>query len=200
MKNSLQFFNDTVKAGIFFVLPLLIVVLILSKVISYMMPIARFIESIVDPSGKIPLLSVTILVFLILSLLFLSGFVESRLSGSKKIIRWIENNILSLLPAYQLIKSTSQKKLGLESQMNLPVVLVPTDGWVIAFKIDDLANDEVLVFIPSSPNPYEGSLNIFKKIEIRNTTLTPIDAYAILRKTGIGTKSIFDKAQIDLPK
>jgi uncharacterized membrane protein len=79
------------------------------------------------------------------------------------------------------------------------VVLVPTDGWVLAFQVEELTNNEVLVFIPASPNPYEGNLNIFQKSEIRNTNLLPKDAYTILKKTGTGTRGIFDKSSIDPP-
>lgn len=197
MKSKYNFINSTLKAGFFFVIPMAIVLIILIKIFVFIGPVSRIVESIIDPKGIIPFLSIVVSIILILTLFFIGGILESKLSGSRRLISWIESNILSLLPAYQLIKSTTQQKIGLESAADLKVVLVPTDGWVLAFLIEELANDEVLVFIPASPNPFEGSVNLFHKSEIRNTNLTTNNVYTILKKTGIGTRSIFDKAIID---
>lgn len=197
MNSKMIFVNNTLKAGIFFVIPIIIVLIIVLKTIGIITPVSNMIETFIDPQNKIPFLSTLISVLLILFIFFMGGILENHFSGSKKIISWIENNVLSLLPAYQLIKGTTQQKIGLETAVNLKVVLVPTDGWVLAFQVEELANNEVLVFIPASPNPYEGNLNIFQKSEIRNTNLTPKDAYTILKKTGIETRGIFDKSIID---
>ncbi|MBU1014026.1 MAG: hypothetical protein KKG99_13585 [Bacteroidetes bacterium] len=197
MNSKMIFVNNTLKAGIFFVIPIIIVLIIFLKTIGIITPVSHMIETFIDPQNKVPFLSTLISVFLILFIFFMGGILENHFSGSKKIISWIENNVLSLLPAYQLIKGTTQQKIGLETAVNLKVVLVPTDGWVLAFQVEELANNEVLVFIPASPNPYEGNLNIFQKSEIRNTNLLPKDAYTIFKKTGIGTRGIFDKSIID---
>lgn len=193
----MSFVNNTIKAGIFFVIPIIIVLIIGLKIIGIIAPVSNIIETLIDPQNKIPFLSTIISVLLILFIFFIGGILENHFSGSKKIISWIENNILSLLPAYQLIKGTTQQKIGLETALNLKVVLVQADGWVLAFQVEELANNEVLVFIPASPNPYEGNLSIFQKSEIRNTNISPKDAYTILKKTGIGTRGIFDKSIID---
>jgi len=197
MNSKMIFVNYTVKAGVFFVIPIIIVLIIVLKIIGIITPVSNIIETIIDPQNKIPFLSTLISVLLILFIFFIGGILENQFSGSKKIISWIENNVLSLLPAYQLIKGTTQQNAGLEAAISLKVVLVPTDGWVLAFQVEELANNEVLVFIPASPNPYEGNLTIFQKSEIRNTNLSTKDAYTILKKTGIGTRRIFDKSIID---
>jgi len=153
MNNKMSFVNNTVKAGIFFVIPIIIVLIIGLKIIGIIAPVSNIIETFIDPQNKIPFLSTIISVLLILFIFFIGGILENHFSGSKKIISWIENNILSLLPAYQLTKGTTQQKIGLETALNLKVILVPTDGWVLAFQVEELANNEVLVFIPASPNP-----------------------------------------------
>lgn len=200
MKGRASFITHTVKAGVFFVIPVIIVLFIILKIIGLLAPIANYIDSVADPRGIIPFFSTAISILILILIFFLAGILEKFFSGSAKLIVWIENNILSVLPAYQLIKSTTQQSIGMDSAMNLKVVLVPTDGWVLAFLVDELANEEVLVFVPGSPKPYEGTLNLFRKSEIRNTNLTPKDAYDILTKTGIGTRSVFEKATIDPPR
>ena len=197
MNARISFINNTIKAGIFFIIPFAVVIILLFKVMGLLSPISKFIESVADPDGVIPHFSNIVTILLLIFIFFLGGILEKRFAGSAKIASWLEDHILSMIPGYELIKNSTKQNIGLEVAMSLKVVLVPADGWVLAFQVEELANDETLVFIPASPNPYEGSLNIFRKSEIRSTTLSPKDAYGILRRTGIGTRSLFDKAVID---
>ena len=196
-KMRMNFVNNSIKAGLFFILPLILLLIVFLKLLSFINPIAHFIGSFIDPQHKIPFLTLLLSILLIILFLFIAGILESYFASTKKIITWIENNLLVMLPAYQLIKTTSQQKIGMEVSDNLKVILVPADGWVLAFQVEELPNNELLIFIPSSPNPYEGSLSIFKSEEVRKTTISPKDAYEILRKTGIGTRHIFEQATIE---
>jgi uncharacterized membrane protein len=196
-RSVMNFVNNSIKAGIFFILPIGLLVMVVLKLVHVITPIAGVVGSIIDPNHKIPFLTVVVTLVFIILILFIAGVLESYFASTKKIITWIENNVLALMPAYQLIKSTSQQKVGVEVTDTLKVVLVPADGWVLAFLVEELPNDEWLIFIPSSPNPYEGSLSIFKSEEVRKTSISPKDAYEILRKTGIGTRHIFEQATIE---
>jgi uncharacterized membrane protein len=94
----------------------------------------------------------------------------------KAFVRWIEDNILVIVPGYQLIKNAGQAAIGLDASKNFPVVLVPVDGWMIAFLIDSLADNEIVVFVPGSPNPWSGNVLIFQKSEVKETSMTQKEA------------------------
>jgi uncharacterized membrane protein len=196
MKKNTEFFSKTFKGGIFFVLPFALVVIILLKIIQILTPVATKLGSWIDPQSHIPFFSYIIVILIILMVFFLGGLYEIQFSTGKKLGVWIEDNLLSMLPAYQLIKKTSQEKIGFASDQNLKVVLVPTDGWAIGYLVEELSDEEVLVFLPSSPNHFEGSLNIFKRTEIKSTKLSIKDAQDILVHTGFGAKYIFEKSAI----
>ena len=105
-------------------------------------------------------------------------------------VNWLENNLLDLFPGYQLMKSTMETKVGNVTEKEFPVVLIPGDGWQIGFLVEALQNDEGVVFIPSAPNVWEGSLAIFEKSQLRETKLKQADVLALMKKLGVGTADL----------
>lgn len=193
MKPKWGFLNKTIKGGIFFLIPLALIIVMCGKVIELLKPTAHTISAIIDKEGKASFdLSYLIAIILLLLLCFLFGLVASSAMG-KAFIKWIEENILILFPGYQLIKNASQAAYGLDASKNFPVVLAPIDGWMIAFLMDTLPDNHVVVFVPGSPNPWSGNVLIFKRDEIKETSLTQKEALAFLRQTGVGLKELKTK-------
>jgi uncharacterized membrane protein len=120
---------------------------------------------------------------------FLAGTV-AKLGAGKWLVNWIEEHVLTLFPGYQLMKNTMQSTAGLESDKDFPVVLVPIDGWMIAFQVDTLATGEVVVFVPSAPSTWEGNVVVFEKDQVKACTLTQKDATQIMRRLGVGSAEI----------
>lgn len=192
MKSILKFINKTLRGGIFLIIPILLVILLLAKALGIIMPLAENINSLLFPHEDSLNIALLISISIIVLACFLAGLAAYSFIGTA-IVTWIENNILSMFPAYQLMKNSYKASLDISSTKKLPVVLVPADGWVIAFLVEELENDYKLVFIPGAPNPWEGGLSIFKTEQIRETNLSQKDAVAILRKTGIDTAQIWSK-------
>jgi uncharacterized membrane protein len=87
------------------------------------------------------------------------------------------------------MKNTAQSMMGMETQ-NYPVVLAPVDGWMFAFIIENLPDNEIVVFVPDSPSPWSGSVMVFDRKDVKPTALTQKEALSILRHTGIGLKDL----------
>ena len=76
---------------------------------------------------------------------------------------WVEDNILSNIPGYTLLKGMSETAVGLESNNLKKVVLVDIEEvWQIGFLMERL--DDVLnaVFIQGAPNPKSGNVVFVK--------------------------------------
>lgn len=58
------------------------------------------------------------------------------------------------------------------------------------FRVEVLPNEEVVVFVPSAPNVWEGSLAIFEKAQLRTTKLKQADVMALMKKLGVGTAEL----------
>lgn len=180
------FITKTIKAGIFFVLPLALVIFIFMKIIHVMKPVTHMVGIWLGHKANILLSDYLISVILLLLLFFLGGLMERHFKTGVKLVNWIEENLLAMLPAYQLIRNVNQDKLGVKSNESLKVVLAPVDGWVIAFEMEEIDEQHVAVFVPGSPDVYGGNLIIFERDRLKSTNLTSDEAYAILRRAGYG--------------
>ncbi len=186
-----SFFSKTLKAGIFFILPIALVVVVVIKVYKLLYPIADGISKTIDPNSVFPFLSHSVVVIIFLLIIFIGGLLEGKFIASKNIIKWVEENILSLIPTYQLIKNTTQEKIGVSNNTKLKVVLVQVDGWMLGFITEELTDEMVLVYVPSSPDPNGGSLGVFNKTDIKPTDISVKDAYKIIRSAGFNSAELW---------
>lgn len=131
MKSFFNIVSQTVKGGIFFLLPIVIIVLLFGKAMSTVKPVAETIREQVHL--EFPFLALIISLLILLFICFLAGWVAGKGIG-KAMINRLENNLLDLFPGYQLMKSTMETKVGNISDKEFPVVLVPGDGWQIGFQ------------------------------------------------------------------
>src|SRR5882672_1860212 len=148
MKTILNFFVKTFKGGIFFIIPITLILILCGKAIALLKPLANTISTYIDKDARSTFdLSylIAILIFVILS--FICGLIAASIVG-KSIVNWIEKNILSLVPGYQMMKSSTEAIVGLENVDRFPVVLAPIDGWMITLLVDQLPNNEVAVYVP----------------------------------------------------
>ncbi|WP_026969901.1 hypothetical protein [Algoriphagus terrigena] len=195
MKVLFSLFTQTVKGGIFFLLPLVIVIVLLKKAVELILPLSHLIREHLP--FHLPLSAMTLSVVLLTMICFGAGWV-ARLGVSQKLILLLEENFLVLFPGYQLMKNSLESKVGLDSEKEYPVVLVPIDGWMIAFLVEELNEKEVMVFVPSAPSSWEGSLVIFEKSQIKASNLSPSDLMSIMKTLGVGSKAAF-KGKIEKP-
>ena len=186
----MSFLNKTIKEGIFFLVPMLLVYLLIAKLYSLLTPLAENISRKLFNYHFLGIKPVYIIaILLILIVCFLIGLLALTSLG-KIMLKSVEDNLLVILPGYKLIKSTSQSIVGLEDSANFPVVLAPIDGWMIAFVVEKLETGESVVFVPGSPNPWSGNVIIFTDDQLRPTSLKQKDAIRILRQTGMSFKSL----------
>src|SRR4030095_9407418 len=190
MASSFSFINKTVKGGLFFILPIALMILLFGTLVDIIRSHAQAISRRVDPQDKSGFdLSYTIAIVMLILVCFLFGLFAGT-GISKAFVRWIEKNILTLFPGYQMLKTSTQAIVGMEETNNYPVVLVPVDGWMIAFEMESLANNELVVFVPDAPSPWSGSVMVFNRSDIRKTSLTQKEAIFILKHTGHGLKDL----------
>ncbi|QDH80609.1 DUF502 domain-containing protein [Echinicola soli] len=193
MKLVLNFINKTLKGGVFFLLPLMLAYVLLEKVLHLLQPLAYKLSEWLNPDhDKILDFSYILTTFFIIVLCFFFGLIAASAVGAS-FVTWIENNILTMFPAYRLMKSTFQSAAGIRENKDLPVVLVPMDGLVLAFLVDELPEGDKLVFVPGSPDPWSGNLIIYKASQVKPTNMTQPEALRILKQTGIGETDKFIK-------
>ncbi|GAA0881332.1 hypothetical protein GCM10009119_43020 [Algoriphagus jejuensis] len=191
MKVLLSVFAQTIKGGLFFLLPLVVVIILLNKAVELIQPLSHAIREHLP--FQLPLSAMVLSIILLVLICFGAGWL-ARLGGSQKLILLLEENFLVLFPGYQLMKNSFESKVGLDPETEYPVVLVPIDGWMIAFLVEELSDTEVMVLVPSAPSSWEGSLVIFEKSQIKHSNLKPSDLMSIMKRLGVGSKTAFENS------
>jgi uncharacterized membrane protein len=75
MSTAFQFINKTIRTGIFFMAPILVLIILFGKVVNFLKPAAKLISGIVDKEGKAVFdLAYMISILLLIILLFIFWF------------------------------------------------------------------------------------------------------------------------------
>lgn len=189
MKSILVFVRTTLTGGILFLLPVILLGMIFSKVngilIKLSAPIADKLPEIIFGFNGSKLIAIVLL----LLLCFLGG-VLFRLKFVKRWVGLLEENILVYLPGYSLIKSITAGAIGEEADINmLPILVKDEEKWNFGFLVEEGKSNST-VFLPEAPKHDSGDIMI-----VPNTSIKKLDI-----KTNKFAKSInnFGKGVVHL--
>ncbi|SNR22980.1 hypothetical protein [Flavobacterium sp. ov086] len=191
MKSILKIIKATFLGGILFLAPLILLLVLLEKGFNI---IQKITNPIINHFPKVKILGLAIeevvAIFIIAFICFTAGLI-SKTEYAQKLIRRLEDGILSFVPGYSFMKSMNESIMGFESNQDLKVILVPTDaGLQFAFLIEEIDENNFTVFIPDAPNPWSGSVVFVKKEDITEVNMTQKQALACIRKLGFGSKEL----------
>jgi uncharacterized membrane protein len=191
MKSILQIIKATFLGGIFFLAPLILLLVLLEKGLAIVQKITHPIVSILPRVSILGLAFQDIIGILIIIILCLTAGILARTARAQKLVQKLEDGVLSFVPGYSFMKKTNENIMGFESNEDLKVVLVPTDaGLQFAFLIEQINENNFSVFIPDAPNPWSGSVVFVEKKDIKEVGMTQKQALACIRKLGFGAKEL----------
>lgn len=188
MKSIVDVIKSTIWGGVFFLVPVALLVIIIGKVLKV---IQRILQPVLkrlpdtDLAGVMALYQLIAILVLVL-ICFIAGLL-ARTRPAKRFLGWLEDSVLGLVPGYRMLKNMGQNISGLEAQ-DLKVVLARVDdGWQLSFLIDQIAENMYTVFVPGAPNPWSGSVYHMERDKIIWTDLTKRQALNCLRQMGFGS-------------
>lgn len=191
MKSIFKFFKTTLVGGALILVPLMILVVLLGKALDLAHKVADPVAEQI-PVGTIIGFEMPVLMAILVVLLFcfVAGII-ARGIRVQKLINIMEDLVLSNIPGYEIIKSTSESILGAESETAHPVVLVQfDDGWQMGLRIDELETGLVTVFVPDAPSPRSGSVFFLTPDRVIVTNIQLADAIKCLKSLGGGSKEV----------
>jgi uncharacterized membrane protein len=162
MKAIALFARTTIVGGVFFLAPIVVLIIILAKAFGFaktgLQAIVVHIPGVSDLSvGVATGLSIAMIAFICL----LAGLVAHTLIA-QRFVNVLESSVLSKIPAYEYLKQESASALGVAEIGELPVVFVPMEGgWQLGVQTEALGNGLVSIFVPGAPNPHSGSVFFF---------------------------------------
>jgi uncharacterized membrane protein len=192
MKNFLGFLKTTILGGVVFLLPLALLIFVASQAIEIMTRITEPILSWI-PKNVVEgmVLRQALVILALLLICFIAGFVAKSVFGNR-FFTFIEGKLREL-PGYSMIKARLTGSIGssLEKESFKPVIVILESREQIAFEVERISGNRVVLFLPGSPDPWTGQVIIVESDQIKPLTVDMHSALKVFNDLGRGTSKIF---------
>lgn len=186
--------RTTITGGILFLLPVVLVIVIFNKARVILMkisaPLTDRLPNIIfglDGSNLIAIVLIFIICF-VSGLLFRAPFVRR---GVNK----LEDQFLSYLPGYTMIKSITSDVVGGANDQGLTTVLVRDDEtWQMGFLVEE-SGDLCTVFFPEAPKHDSGELKVVPMSWVTKVNVNTREATRAIQRYGKGTLSWLEQSK-----
>jgi len=191
MKTIAQFVRTTIVGGVFFLAPIVVLIVILAKAFDFAKKglnavLIHFPAASELGPGAATALSITILALVCL----LAGLVAHTVIA-KRLVDALESSLLSRIPGYDYLKQESASALGVAEIAELPVVFVPMEGgWQLGVQTEALSGGLVSIFVPGAPDPHSGAVFFFSTDNVRPAGIKLVAALNCLRRCGAGASAL----------
>jgi uncharacterized membrane protein len=191
MNGKFQLLTTTVIGGIVFLVPIIVCIVILGKAFEIMRklaaPLARALP--IDSVAGVVVVDL-IAVAAIVLVCFIAGLV-AKTALAAQLIAWLESNLLSRIPAYAFLKGMTDSIAGLEESERLkPVLARYDDNWQVAFEVERIDGQYVVVYVPGAPDPWSGGVVIMSEDRIQPLDLPMSAAIRNVRRLGQGSNDL----------
>lgn len=187
MKSFLQFVRTTLSGGILFLLPLVLLMGILNKAHEIFLKISKpLIGKLPNLIGNFDLHNL-IAILILVSVCFISGLLF-KLKLTKRWVRRLEENVLSYLPGYALLKSIVAGAVGEEIEHGLSTVMVynqDEEAWGIGFLVEE-GDGLCTVFFPEAPRHDSGEVKIVPAANVKKVKVSSYKTAKSLKSYGKG--------------
>jgi len=191
MKAIALFARTTIVGGVFFLAPIVVLIVILANAFGFA---KTGLQAIVVHIPRVSDLSVGVATSLSIAMIalvcLLAGLVANTLIA-QRFVNALESSVLSKIPAYEYLKQESASALGVAEIGELPVVFVPMEGgWQFGVQTEALSNGLVSIFVPGAPNPHSGSVFFFSTDTVRPAGIKLAAGLNCLRRCGAGASAL----------
>jgi uncharacterized membrane protein len=194
MKSVADFVKTTIIGGLFFLIPALIVILVIKHAIELtakmLVPIEKFLP--LESLGGLAVAHM-LSVLIILAVCFAAGM-ASRTRLGARISAAFERAIARKIPGFGLIKSATGEVANIQSQSDICVALAwIEDSWMLSFIVEKLDNGLLVVFVPSAPTPFAGSVYYLTEDRVKRLDAPVLTAMKVITRLGVGSKELLEE-------
>lgn len=197
-RQSLGVLKTTAIGGIFFLLPLAVILFLIGQLLHAVWTVARALEGYFPrPNFWGYLLLFLVAVGLVLLGCFTAGLLARR-QFAMRFNESVEKRILAIFPRYTIIKQRltgSLEEVGRVDSLR-PVVVRLAEHWRIGFEVDRLpargdAQERVAVYLPTSPDPWSGNVILVRAEQVEPLPSKMAETLAAFEQIGRGTQQLF---------
>jgi uncharacterized membrane protein len=187
VKQFRQTITRALIAGILFVLPVYLAILLLLKAAKSLgklvHPITRLLPKSFPAEDLLSVLLVLV-VCLLVGLALRTSLGEAARTG-------IENSLLVRIPGYGVLRSMTHQMAG-DSRENAwkPALAEIEDALVPAFIVEELDDGRFTVFVPSVPTPLAGAIYILTASRVHPVNVPFTQAVQAITRWGSGSREL----------
>ncbi len=191
MKTLTQFVRTTIVGGLFFLAPIVVLIVILAKAFDFAKKSLNAVLVHVPAAAELSAGAATALSITIVLLVCLLAGLVAHTVIAERLVNALESSLLSKIPGYDYLKQESASALGVAEIAELPVVFVPMEGgWQLGVQTEALSEGLVSIFVPCAPDPHSGSVFFFPMDTIRPAGIKMATALSCLRRCGARSSAL----------
>ena len=191
MKTIAQFVRTTVVGGVFFLAPIVVLIVILAKAFDYAKKGLNALVVHIPAASDLTAGAATVLAVALVALVCLLAGLVAHTLIAQRLVNALESSLLSKIPGYDYLKQEGASALGVAEIAELPVVFVPMEGgWQLGVQTEALTDGLVSIFVPGAPNPHSGSVFFFSMDTVRPAGIKLAAGLNCLRRCGAGASAL----------
>ena len=191
MKTIAQFIRTTILGGVFFLAPIVVLIIILAKAFDYVKTGLRAVVVHIPGVSDLSVGVATALSIAMIALICLVAGLLAHTVLAQRLVNLLESSLLSKIPGYDYLKQEGASALGVAEIGELPIVFVPMEGgWQLGVQTEALSDGLVSIFVPGAPNPHSGSVFFFPADIVRPAGIKLAAGLNCLRRCGAGASAL----------
>jgi uncharacterized membrane protein len=197
MKRFKVVIKSSFLAGIGVILPIVLMLFLLEKLTTMTGKITSpLAESIFPEQFYLRSVATEMVTFILLLMVaFILGVIANTRFGLW-FGDWVENRTLMHLPIYRTLKEFSKRLVPSEHNVLFePALLTRKDEMpTLVFVVEHIVQGYVVIFIPSAPAAFTGSIQIVLRTDVEMLHVPVMDVVKAYSYWGVGTAKILEKS------
>jgi uncharacterized membrane protein len=195
MRRVAAFLKTITLGGLFVLLPVVVVIAVAAKAVIGVRATAQAImEKLTGQGSDAAQFPMAYAILIVVGLSFVIGLTMSSALG-RRCGNWIGRTLLFRLPGYAAVRAIIGGLANLNHEGALRPALLTLREGVECFVavVEDHGDGRLTVFIPSSPNPGSGSVQIVPKDKVCLLNVRITEVGAALQQWGVGAQKVLAK-------
>lgn len=180
-----RFVQNTIIGGIFFLIPVVVATAILGKALKITRAVSvPLSEALGADSVKDVVFVKFLTVFCLVGFCFLAGLFSTTTWG-KKLFKFLDIMLQKFIPGYTYLKNMTAEFDTNQAASSLRPILVRLDDQSqIAFEVERTATEQVVVFLPGSPDPRSGTVVLIDSERVTPLNVSFLSVSGALKRFG----------------
>ena len=187
MRSFAEFTKTTLIGGVLVILPLWISTLLLLKAIGGIVALLSPVTAHLPPTMH---LRQAVALLIVVAACFIAGLIV-RTGPGLRAKSVLDRYLLERIPGYTLLRGLAGRITGREEGATFASALVEIeDALVPAFVVEEHADGQYTVFVPSVPTPAAGTVYILERSRVHLVDVPFTTAVSVISKWGAGSEKL----------